>query len=493
METDTVATKGQWSGLILVCIFCLLDYKEYAATSHYSGLWTAPALAMICSAMVRAYCHKVIKLSDALQTFCPGKEVTCNVHGVREEFWRQGLDRAEQLQPEHGDELRIEPRVYFLGKLLWAKGLDLLLELEEYYKQCTGSYFEIDVYGSGPDSQDIEKAYAKSRGTTGESSSVLTRPQGTTTATPSASSIVMNSIPSSAMAFAQSSTLFLSSLGNSLQVLAKQHWANLKTSLLTHVEMMPVRLALPPMLKRQQRQEPIPAAFLGRVDHARLPHNYTVFVNPSVSEVLCTATAEALAMGHFVIVPYHPSNYWFFQFPNCLKYRNKLEFVANLRWALTHNPEPLTEDQARQFSWQAATERLFQSASMTHREAAEALRTSSKLESERIAWFHNEVLGRGTFGDLVRKVLGGGPVSEQVRYQQQLAQRHETVGTTDMVEEQNDPDGGAMGSLQESGDDDESDGLGLGFSQSWFATAFRRAWDDAARMGSTPQSKRSSV
>jgi len=35
----------------------LADYREYAA-SHYSGLWTAPALAMISSAMVRAYCHK---------------------------------------------------------------------------------------------------------------------------------------------------------------------------------------------------------------------------------------------------------------------------------------------------------------------------------------------------------------------------------------------------------------------------------------------------
>ena len=35
------------------------DYKEYAS-AHYSGLWTAPAIALMSSAMVRAYCHKVI-------------------------------------------------------------------------------------------------------------------------------------------------------------------------------------------------------------------------------------------------------------------------------------------------------------------------------------------------------------------------------------------------------------------------------------------------
>lgn len=34
--------------------------------------------------MIRAYCHKVIKLSDVLQPFAPEKEVTENVHGVRQ-------------------------------------------------------------------------------------------------------------------------------------------------------------------------------------------------------------------------------------------------------------------------------------------------------------------------------------------------------------------------------------------------------------------------
>jgi digalactosyldiacylglycerol synthase len=118
---------------------------------------------MLSSAMVRAYCHKVIKLSACLQTYAPEKESVSNVHGVRADFLTEGLRRAEHAKLQ-GDntvdpEKNAETRVYYIGKLLWAKGLDIMLELEDYYKQCTNKYFAIDIYGSGPDQKDITKAF----------------------------------------------------------------------------------------------------------------------------------------------------------------------------------------------------------------------------------------------------------------------------------------------------------------------------------------------
>lgn len=63
-------------------------------------------------------------------------------------------------------------------------------------------------------------------------------------------------------------------------------------------------------------------------------------------------------MGKFVILPSHPSNDFFAQFPNCLTYATNEEFVGNLYYAMTHSPEPMTEDYIHALSWEAATERL---------------------------------------------------------------------------------------------------------------------------------------
>jgi digalactosyldiacylglycerol synthase len=261
--------------------------------------------------MVKAYCHKLIKLSPVLQTYAQEKEVVSNIHGIRTEF-------LQVAKPTN------QGGIYFLGKLLWAKGLDVMLQLETDYRRRTGDYFPVDIIGSGPDEGDIEAAF-----------------------------------------------------------LAKRH-----------------------------KQRMIPARFVGRQDHLAYCADYKIFVNPSLSEVLCTCTAEAVAMGKFVIIPAHPSNTFFEIFPNCLMYRNKKEFCQLLQYAMTHAPEPLFDDLRHILTWEAATERCLEAAAISRRDAARLDRLG-KIKAQRdLAKLHND-MNTGRKGNVIRAVFGAGPVANQ--------------------------------------------------------------------------------
>jgi len=173
-------------------------------------------------------------------------------------------------------------------------------------------------------------------------------------------------------------------------------------------------------------------------------------------------------MGKFAIIPVHPSNTFFLQFPNCLAYRNKFEFVASLRWALTHDPEPLTDEQARQFTWEAATDRFIDASKITWRQALERERLGMSRLDQRIAWFHNEI-GKGTTGDLLRRVLGAGPASHQVKYQKANSNVVDDGGIS-YEDEENDG--------SSSSEDEDDEGLSAKLRRSSFAQAVRATLGD---------------
>lgn len=281
-----------------------VGHTNYVAYVQKESLVASAFTYGLSSWMVKAYCHKLIKLSPVLQTYAEEKEVVSNVHGIRAEF-------LKVPPPKSG--------VYFLGKLLWAKGLDMLLKLEREHRRRTGDYFQIDIIGAGPDQEEIQASFDAKK---------------------------------------------------------------------------------------------VPAQFVGRKDHLEYCAGYKVFVNPSLSEVLCTATAEAIAMGKFVIIPVHPSNTFFEIFPNCLLYRNTKEFISFLKYALNHAPEPLSDDLRHTLTWEAATERCLEAAIITRRDAKRLDRVGQTKSSRDLAKLHND-LNRGAKGNVFRTILGAGPVANQ--------------------------------------------------------------------------------
>lgn len=234
------------------------NYIEYAKKVGFFGPQKAAALLLLNMWVCRGYCHRIIKLSDAVQHF--PNSVTRNVHGVRDKFMNIGIRRSGPF-----------PRgAYFMGKVLWAKGYrDLINCMIEHYN-LTNEPLAIDFYGAGPDVPQVKQQLDSH---------------------PALSAVVFDA-----------------------------------------------RVADPTSTRLQ---------------------GYKIFVNASKSDVVCTATAEALAMGKLVVCLDHPSNEFFATFPNCVTYRTPEEFSKAMLEAFEREPQPLSVQDAYRLSWEAATERLY--------------------------------------------------------------------------------------------------------------------------------------
>ena len=76
----------------------------------------------------------------------------------------------------------------------------------------------------------------------------------------------------------------------------------------------------------------------------------------------------------------------------------------------------MTEETQYPLTWEAATDRFLESACTTKRDARRRDRIGKNKLDERIAKLHY-TLGTGVKGDVIRKVLGGGPVADQYQYE----------------------------------------------------------------------------
>jgi digalactosyldiacylglycerol synthase len=113
-----------------------------------------------------------------------------------------------------------------------------------------------------------------------------------------------------------------------------------------------------PAIRAHARAAGAPVRFLGpSAAPWAVLGDHRVFVNPSVSEVLCTATADALVAGRHVVLADCPANAPFAGYPNVHPVSDLDGAAAALRRAMRTPPAP-PDAVRRDFDWTRACLRL---------------------------------------------------------------------------------------------------------------------------------------
>lgn len=98
---------------------------------------------------------QVIRLSAATQDL--PRSIICNVHGVNPRFIEIGKKKNEQQQ---SGSKAFAKGAYYIGKMIWHKGYKELLKLlQDNQNDLTG--LEVDLYGNGEDSAEVQEAAKK--------------------------------------------------------------------------------------------------------------------------------------------------------------------------------------------------------------------------------------------------------------------------------------------------------------------------------------------
>ena len=409
------------------------NYLDYAAREE-GGALKAAALKFLNGAVVRAHTHKVVKLSDAVQPL--PRSVTEFVHGVPQAFLEVGrrkgravrramrsgggtasrgaTDDDESGESDGGDlpgsdplpriRLPWQPRktsppppppasdafgrgAYFIGKALWAKGYTELLDLleedareAERLKKLKRSLPPLllanrgvaSLFGISPDTEDDEDDEGED--------------------------------PAAAAVPPRRRRRVLPHLGGGTGVDRKKKKKKASCCSPPVVDCFGTGPDLAD-LRSSASTRNLPVRFHGAADHLSPSlHDYRVLVNPSTSDVVATTTAEALAMGKWVLVADLPCNAFFkLRFRNCLTYRTPREFSRGLRTALSRDPHPVSSDEAAALSWEAATQRFLDACSLAPGERAAS--TSLSAAADRALYTaHNALTGVEPF----REAAGAG-------------------------------------------------------------------------------------
>lgn len=113
--------------------------------------------------------------------------------------------------------------------------------------------------------------------------------------------------------------------------------------------------------------------------------DYKSLINPSTSDVAATTSAEALAMGKWLVVPKHPCNEFFLTFQSCLMYDpgSPDEFSERVLYASQHTPAKMNDEDLVRLPREDGTRRFLQSCSSVNLQRGHRFgfeRMSSKLE-----------------------------------------------------------------------------------------------------------------
>ncbi|KAK9121547.1 hypothetical protein Syun_019164 [Stephania yunnanensis] len=305
------------------------NYLEYVKREK-NGM-QAFLLKYINSWVIQIYCHKVIRLFAATQDL--PRSIICNVHGVNPKFLDIGKRMGSQILI---DKASMKETIFILPVFcsltithseMWFLGKCQVIRLSAATQDLPRSII-CNVHGVNPKFLDIGK---RKQGQQQEGIEAFTK----------------GAYYIGKMVWSKGYRELLPLLSDN-----KNELSGLQVDLYGNGEDSD-------QVKEAAKKLGMAVNVHPGCDHADpLFHDYKVFLNPSTTDVVCTTTAEALAMGKVVVCANHPSNEFFKQFPNCRTYDDGSGFVKMVRKALDEEPVPLTDSQRHELSWEAATERF---------------------------------------------------------------------------------------------------------------------------------------